>query len=493
MKKNQPPIFTAISYSYICFIDEYLNILKNPLFSSIQYIDQDTADIAAEIRSLFLTLQSLIGAEEDFKEAYAKKLVSFREVLEKKYRSLYAYRRELQHASSLFNLEYALTDEAFAESGLTEADALTMDYENIVKDCSSFIFAGKTLQDRQLHASVILPYVPMRMTKDSFLSYVEKSINLVEIENTAQSAQLLVSVLRQLLDGTLYEAYGEEFIDIAESICELKSLEDADEFSESSELVEEMLEQSLEIVEGLYKVICTLSNLLIFDALTFETLTELNMSFSDFYYSLKNILSQSEETEVFLETLPERVEAVKEQIHAEYIKACKSSDIDPLFSLIQTYLLMDVRQVFGFSTSKHDPYSLEVNDVFRGFFAELKEYLSSHSPKERKLRMQYFMSIIPFSMNEKTLETYIMQGFNNTAHPKRNLVTAMYLTNTLEENGFFEAHAQNKEASSHYVPENWEDDEYAHDEHDHHDHSCNCGEDHHDCHCDDGECDCNHH
>ena len=149
---------------------------------------------------------------------------------------------------------------------------------------------------------------------------------------------------------------------------------------------------------------------------------------------------------------------------------------------------MDVRQVFGFSASKHDPYSLEVNEVFRDFFVELREYLSNHSPKERKLRMQYFMSIIPFSMNEKTLETYILQGFNNTAHPKRNLVTAMYLTNTLEENGFFEA------ASSQYVPENWEDEIYDNDHHDHHhDHSCSCGESHHECHCDDEECDCNHH
>jgi hypothetical protein len=53
--------------------------------------------------------------------------------------------------------------------------------------------------------------------------------------------------------------------------------------------------------------------------------------------------------------------------------------------------------------------------------------------------MQYFISIVPFLMSEPTFTQYILQGFKNVASPKKNLFTAMYLTNILEENGFFES------------------------------------------------------
>lgn len=483
MKKNQSSVFAAISYSYISFIDEYLNILKNPLFPTIQYLDEETAEIAQEIRTLFLSLSTLIGADEDFKEAYAKKLVAFRGTLETKYRSLNAYKRELQHVTSLFNLNNALSESAYEDFGLSEDDALTMDFEKLAEDCTTFVFASQNIQDRQIAASSLLPFIPMRMTKDSFLAYVEKSLEKINIEDTTASAHLLTSVLKQLLDGSLYEAYGKEFIDLYTSIEEIKELSDADTFFEDAELLNEILDNSIKIVNGLYKVICTLSNLLIYDGLTFETLTDMHVSFYDLYCSLQNILGQSEDTEVFLETLPERVADIKEQLHAGYIKACKSSDIDPLFTLIQTYLMMDVSHVFGFDTARHEPYSLDVKNVFKEFLGELKEYLTGTTPKERKLRMQYFMSVIPLSMSDKTFYTYVLQGFSNVSDPKRNLFTAMYLSNALEEGGYFEALANANEHTHPVSEDAWLEDNDIDSHHMHHSHThshdCGCGHDHH--------------
>lgn len=489
MQKNQSSVFTAISYSYISFIDEYLNILKNPLFPTIHYLDEETSEIATEIKTLFLSLSSLIGADEDFKEAYAKKLVTFRGTLETKYRSLNAYKRELQHVTSLFNLNNALSESNYEDFGLSEEDALTMDFDKLSQDCMTFVFASKNIQDRQVAAASLLPFVPMRMTKDSFLSYVEKSLEKINIEDTTASAHLLTSVLKQLLDGSLYEAYGIEFVDLSTSIEEIKETSDPDIFFEDAELLNEMLDNSIQIVNGLYKVICTLSNLLIYDGLTFEALTNMHVSFYDLYCSLQNILSQAEDKEIFLETLPERVSDIKEQLHTSYIKACKSSDIDPLFTLIQTYLLMDVTHVFGFDTAKHEPYCLDVKNVFKEFLGELKEYLASSTPKERKLRMQYFMSVMPLSMNDKTFYTYVLQGFNNISDPKRNLFTAMYLSNALEEGGYFEALASMNEQTHPVSEDAWlEDDDmyFPHEAHTHsnddsygnHDdpgHKCQCG------------------
>ncbi|MGL6173761.1 MAG: hypothetical protein ACRC1P_04045 [Cellulosilyticaceae bacterium] len=492
MNKNQSSVFAAISYSYISFIDEYLNLLKNPLYSTIHYLDEETAEIGQEMKTLFLSLSTLIGAEGDFKEAYAKKLVGFRYTLETKYRILNAYKRELQHLSALKNLENASAESCYEEFGLSPEDALTMDFDRLAEDCSTFVFASKNPMDRQMNASTLLPFIPMRMTKDSFLTYVEKSINKITIEDTKASAGLLVSILKQLLSGSLYEAYGSQYSDIATSIDEISEIKDLEQFFEEAELLDELIDHATQIVNGLYKVICTFSNLLIYDGLTFETLTDMHVSFYDLYCSIQGILSQSEDADIFLETLPERVNEIKEQLYTAYQKACQSSDIDPLFSLIQTYLMMDISHVFGFDTAKHPTYSLEVNEVLKEFLGELKEFLNALAPRERKLRMQYFMSVIPLSMNQETFTKYVLQGFKNTADPSRNLFTAMYLSNALEAGGYFEA-LSNEGEEQHYVDDAaWLDelDDYPHA---HHHHECGCGDD---CNCDHDDpnhsCTCGH-
>ena len=251
-------------------------------------------------------------------------------------------------------------------------------------------------------------------------------------------------------------------------------------------------------------MICSFSNLLIFDALSFETLTDLHVSFYDLYCTIQNILTDSDDKDIFLETLPERVGTIKEELNGLYKKACKTKEIDPLFVLMQTYLSMSVHHVFGFDAGKHEPYSQEVLEVLKDFMSDLRTRLNTLAPIPRKLRMQYFMSVVPFIMNEQTFYNYIMQGFENVSDPKRNLFTMMYLSNVLEEKGFFDTLSGVDQDG--YVPYDFEDDYYddsplygmEHDDHcgcghDHHHHEENhkcCGGHHHD---DDHDCECGHH
>lgn len=443
MNKNESAIFSAISYSYIRFIEEYLNVLKNPITTSLPYLDEETLHLLDEMKTLFLSLPSLIGAEELFKQQYVDTLLTFKNTLEKKYRSLHAYKRELQHLTSWFNLTHATDHTTFEDFELTEEDALQMDFDKLSQDCTAFIFSEQTLSLRQERACLLLPFIPMRMTKDSFLAYAEKSIHEISIEDTTESATLLFSVLRQLLDGTLYSAYGKDFGDFAISLSDLKATTDPDAFFESAELLNETLDSSSLLIHNLYRMLCTFSNLLIFDRLTFEALTDLHVSFYDLYCSLQNILTNHLDKEILLETLPDRVKEIKESVEKIYLKSTLQKEIDPLLALIRTYLMMDVSLLFGFDTDKHGVYNRDVQLLFKDFFAELKEYLGSKLPIERKLRMQYFISVIPFIMNEKTFTAYITQGFKNVANPKRNLFTAMFLSNALEENGFFETPNKN--------------------------------------------------
>lgn len=483
MEQKQSALFSAIAYSYAYFIDDYLAVLKNPAYNSCEYIDEDIHNILKEMKTLFLSMPSLLGSEEAFKEEYAKKLVSFREVLEYKYRSLSSYKRELQHITSFFNLKNSLDESTYADFGMTEEDARDMNFDMLAKDCSTFVFASSDPVERQDKAASLLLHVPMRMTKESFLSYVEKGLHKIAIDESEESALFLTSILRQQFSGHLFEYYGKDFADMAISLEELTAITDVDTFFEHAELLNETMDYTVDIVTHLHHMICTFSNLLIFDALTFDTLTDMHLSFYDLYCSLQTILEQKEDKDIFLEALPERVNILKEELATAYEKANQTSDIDPLRLLMHTYLSMSITQVFGFDTAKHDAYTNVVTDVFRDFLGELKENLNVLPPAERKIRMQYFMSVLPFMMNDQTFYTYLTQGFSGSAHPKRNLYTAMYLSSVLEQGGYFEALEQaENEGYTPYDPYAYLEEEADQllGESDHHEHgdNCNCGHDH---------------
>lgn len=504
MDKNQKSLFAAISYSYICMIDDYLNVLKNPCASSFEYFDEEVWAILSDMKTLFTTLPNLLNAESEFKETYAKNLVNYRSTLEEKYRSLSAYKRELMHITSLYNLKSSMNESTYEDYHLSEEDAKNMDFSMLAKDCSSFVFAEKVPKKRQDRAGSLLPYVPMRMTKESFLAYVEKSLHKINIDNTKDSAKFLTGILLQLFDGQLYENYGTSFKDIRRGLEELENIEDLEDFFEEADLTNETLDFAIDLIQNLYHMICTFSNLLIFDALSFETLTDLHVSFYDLFCTIQNILSDTQDKDIFLETLPERVGTIKEELQELYKKACMTKDIDPLFVLMQTYMSMSVHHVFGFDAGKHDLYSPEVNEVLKDFMGDLRSHLTTLAPVARKLRMQYFMSVVPFIMNEQTFYNYIMQGFSNVKDPKRNLFTMMYLSNVLEEKGFFETISGGEQDG--FVPYDFDDDYYddtplygtPNHHHHGHDHNCSCGHDHHkdhECcgghgHGDDHECSC---
>jgi hypothetical protein len=438
MNNQQSSIFPAISYSYIECIHEYLKILNNPTLSTIPYLDEETSHIVNEVKTIFISLPSLLK-DESLREHTTSLLLKLRQTLETKFQALHAYKRELQYLSFLASYNHAVTESDYSDYNLTEEDALSLDFEKIAKDSAHFIFSDNNLRQKQEKASAILPFVPMRMTKDSFITYVARSIGSIQIDNTKEAAKELISILSQLLDGKNYRNYGKDFKDFEASISALSSEEDMELFFEDADLLGETLEHTSLLVHSLYRVLCQLSNFMIFDGLTFETITDLHVSFYDLYCSLQNILTDHEDKEILLETLPDRVNEFKSLLEKAYNKACLTEKVDPLFALIRTHIQLDVSNVFGFDAGKHDPYNEEVETVFKDFLASLKEYLLTKKPAERKLRMQYFISVVPFIMNKDQLFAYLKQGFVGTSNVKGNLFTAMLLENVLTESGFFEA------------------------------------------------------
>ncbi|MGL4363459.1 MAG: hypothetical protein ACRCSG_09410, partial [Cellulosilyticaceae bacterium] len=304
MEQKQSALFVAISYSYINFIDDYLAVLKNPAYLSCQYLDQDLTDILQEIKTLFVSLPSLLNADTSYKETYAKKIVDFRTVLEKKYRTLHAIQRELQHRTSLYNQTTVLEEANYEDFGMDAKDAAEMDFSALAKDCTDYVFSSSDALTRQQKAAALLTYIPMRMTQERFMHSIEQSLFEINIDDTDEQASFLVDILSQQFDGRNFSGFNSEFDDLGLSLDELQCSLDQESFFEHAELLNETLDYTMSLLQKLHHMICAFGNLLIFDALTFETLTDMHASFYDFFCSLQNIITQHDDSEMFLEILP---------------------------------------------------------------------------------------------------------------------------------------------------------------------------------------------
>lgn len=457
MNQQTEQLFSGIAYSYGEYINAYLELLNNSLFFSTPYFDEETYQIQEELKGYFLDLPNLLLPQSSKKESCATRLLCIREIIEEKYRTLIAYQRELTLLLTLKQNDPAFTDNYFEAIGLTDVTASEMDFNQLATDCTNFIFEGTSGIEKQKRASNLLPYIPIKITKSNYVHYVEKSIKHIAILNQESSAEYLVSILKQLFDGKLYTGYGKHFTDIKDSLDHLSAIEDTEELFEEANLLNETLENCLEMLESMFRMICTFSNLIIFDKLEFNELTEMHAAFFDLYYSIKNIVLKSEDASLILASLPERIEEIQKELYENYKKASKEVLPDSLFALMQTYLNMNMQQIFGFSTAKHSAYSKEVLDILKKFTTELEEMLHNLPMLERKYRMQYFISQIPFVMSKENFDAYVHQAFHNLSQLKPNLLVAAQLTGILEENHFFPAPADIPVMETNYE----EDDEAA--------------------------------
>lgn len=435
--KNNRYINTSLSYSFITLLDEYLKVLNNTLYNSIKYIDNDIEHILDETSSLFLALPDILKNELWSKENCVHKILSFKTTLENKYRILTAYRREVEHLYM-----YSFFDDNKSEDSTTYTNTDKIDFNQLITDCTTFIYSSTSLSERHQKAALFLPYIPAKMTVESFMKYIKKSIRYIYTNNHFEDEKLLASVLKQLFKGSMYENYGKDFKDIFISIEDLKTEQDQELFNENTELLSETLDTLLSLISNLYKVLCNFANLLILDSMSFEDIHKSHISFYDLYCSVKSILTNQESKQLFLVSLPDRTEDIRTQIAVSYEKMCKEikqDELYPLFLLMQTYLNMDVSQLFMFDMRRPKESSDENLNSLEDFLNDLKQTLSSLSVPERQIRMQYFISVIPFIMSKDTFRTYLVNGINKLPSLTQKLSIGSYFESILEESGYFDS------------------------------------------------------
>lgn len=458
MNQNQQTLYTAVSYSYLCYIQAYFNLQNNSLFFSTSYLDEETAKCQETLKAHFLDLPELLSQPAEKKEARINELLAMRETIENKYRVLIAYQKELSLLLSIKQNDPTFIDQYFESVGLNDLSAREVDFYQLANDCIRYIFEQTTGEEKQKRAAMLLPYLPIRITRTNYVHYVSKSIRHIAISNQLESAKHLVSILNQLFDGRKAPGYGKHFADLALSLENLSQITHTAELFEEADLLNETLENLMDMLTQMFRMIATYSNLLILPDLDFNELTNQNAAFFDLYYSLKNIALNTEDRSMLLVELPKRLEEIITDVQKAYVDTCKKEKApSPVLTLMQTYLAMHISQIFGFSTAKHSAYSKEVLAILDDFTKELQATLNDMPTVERKYRMQYLMGQIPFVMSKENFDAYAHQAFARTTNPRSMMMIAAQLSAILEENHFYPTPAETPVIETNYE----EDDEAA--------------------------------
>ncbi len=437
MSQKESYFSTITAYSYNEYINSQLKLITNSLYFSITYFDEETYQLIESLKDTFLRLPITLSANSSEKEALALNLVNYKELTESKYRTLIAYQRELTHILTVSQQKFLESNEYLEELGIYDADNMDFDYNRLVNDCTNYVFKDNNSTNIQKRAYSLLPYIPIRLTRNNYLDYCKKSILHINTNDNTENAIHLSSILSQIFDGSLSPNYKSHFGDLVDSLNAIGELDNPTDLFEEANMLNETFETLINLLEDIYRIICTLSNLLLFDKLDFTDLTDLHMSFSDSYYSLKSIYTNSVDRDLLIKTLMDRVEDVSKELQTELNNAKREGQLNPLFNLMLTYLDMSPNSLFGFNTTKSITNNSEITIVIDDFITSLDSNLSSLPSEDRKVRMQYFISNIPFIMSKSSFKAYIDKGLSNFKSSTKGILTALQLSNILEENEYF--------------------------------------------------------
>lgn len=473
MKLITQSIQTGVSFAYISLLVDLADMLTSPLSLSIGEMDQDLGAIIQDIKKRFSSLDILIGADEKSRGECIQNLQHHHKILEEKYQALNGYNRELSHIA--FDLE-----EKYHIQNTPPESIQGINYHQFIHEALDFISQSETEKEKTYKIQEVLRFIPMRMTKDSFGSYIRHSLAKVSPGKGETSGTLFLSVFKQMFDGRFTPHYHEVFYDLAIAIEDIReksktdlSSEDIATIFDDLYLLKDTAEELYHMLTLLHTTISKMSVLLILDNLSFDILSDEHVAFKDLFFTMQSLIDgeiYGEDYHILLETLPDRLGNIYDEIDENYNQCIDKLDAAlkkgslpqteqnlksiKLFSLIRFYLLLDIQDAFGFHESADNESSLpqEVIDAATEF---LKEQLDELKPAERKLRMQYLISVLPFTMDDRQFATYFNDGLEGTSNEIKKVHVLAKISSFMESCGYFEAQAHEE-----------------HHHHEEHDHDC---------------------
>ena len=457
MKLITQSIQTGISFAYISLLVDLTDMLTSPLSLSIGEMDGDLDAIIQDIKGIFSSLDSLIGGEEISRSECIQTLQLHHKTLEQKYQALNGYNRELSHIATDLEEQYHLKS--------TPPDSIQgINYHQFIHEALDFIAQSETKKEKTYKIQEVMSSIPMRMTKDSFIDYIGHSLEKVSPGKVEASGTLFLSVFKQMFDGRFTPHYHEVFYDLAVAIEDIRQQSKIDLGSEDIVaifddlyLLKDTAEEIHHLLTLLHTIISEMSVLLILDNLNFDILTHEHIAFQDLFFTMKSLIDgevYGEDYHILLETLPDRLGAIYDEINQIYEQGIDKLDATikkgsltqteqtlksvKLFSLMRFYLLLGIEDAFAFSEATENDIALP-QEIIEAATDFLREQLDILKPAERKLRMQYLISILPFIMDDQQFASYFNDGLEGTSNEIKKVHVLAKISSFMESCGYFEA------------------------------------------------------
>ncbi|HHX59736.1 MAG TPA: hypothetical protein GX707_03200 [Epulopiscium sp.] len=483
MKAITKAIQHGVSFAYISLLTDYTNIFTNSIMSTIEEIDPDLNTIIHDMNIYISTLDTLLGGEEIHRSECVTKLQIHHKTLENKFKVINAYSRELNHISTLLENKFHLKTTKFQ-------DIEGINYHQFVHEGLDFIALSKTEEEKIYKKREILRALPMRMTKNSFVDYVKQSLKKIAPNPLDQDNTIFSSVFKQMFDGRLTQDYGVTFHDVAMAIEDLRDQSETDLTGDAIEemfddiyLLKDTIEELYSIIKMLHNTISFLCTLLILDSLDFDVLSNEHVAFKDLFFTTKALMTgetHGEDYSIMVETLPDRFADVFDETNENYVKSTEkfyknlekgsfpqteeTLKLIKVFSLIQFYLTLNIEDAFSFDelTDLSTPLSTSIIEDATKFLAQ---ELNTLKPAERKLRMQYLISMLPFTMDTQEFATYFDSSLEGTSNEIQKAYVLAKISSFMESLGYFDALESTSNHSHHH-------------DHHHHDDDCGCHDPH---------------
>ncbi|OON90446.1 MAG: hypothetical protein ATN33_02960 [Epulopiscium sp. Nele67-Bin001] len=424
MKKDYKIVYATLSYSYIYLVDNILSLYEVPSPICISDIDTEFDEISKEMCNIFTSLPTLIGADETYTLPFINRITDLRNKIENKYRALINYRKELAYTTFTRNFDDKILDDS--QISIEQFDEI--DFNQIALDCTEHVFSNPDLT--QSVAADVLSVTPIKMTQDYFFYYVKKSLAYV---NLADDPEVVKEFIKNISNHLIkQETY--ELKEIENILKDIQAIEDIDEFLEECEYLEETIEYLIFACNALFKISGMYFNLLLLDSITFADIKNLYVSYNDFFHTLKHIIA-GEYDEYLLSTFRNQVNMASISVMEKYVPMAKQHiDLEHI-NFMKFNLLVGIEEMFSYGrVEEPTERSRECAIIIENFLEEAAKSLKSMPKREAKIRMQFFISSIPFIMSKNQFYEYVIDGLGNTNIPnKPTLVTAIQLVSLLDE------------------------------------------------------------
>ena len=451
----------TVPLAFLKFLNSFIKIYDNESLTFIDDINIDLYEMSNFAINLLVNLEDILDENTEEKLHKVETIINYKMKLEEMYRVLSSYNTELYIASHIINDKYN-------ELSLDDKDVDSLDYDLFFEECFLFIsdYIDKNDFENVIHQ--LLRNIPIRITRNKYYEYIEKSISQIKIDESDESLKALFDLLKEQFIGNNTKGYDDFLPDISTNIENSKnkalqklSIDEIKSLWKEIESVNDNLLNIGNLLFSLYDIFNYTAVLLMQKNVSLESLFNSHVAYKDFYLSISSIFSEeieSQEKELLIETLPDLIDKHIEilqnklvKINNEIIKIYEEEDANfdnneiivnrlENYQIVLACLNSNLDYVISYyNRTKND---LAATDNIKSQIRKLVNYIDNElktmNNQLRKARMQNFLGVIPLAMDKGEFMNYLINAVEMTSSDKNKALILDNIGKIMDYYGFFD-------------------------------------------------------